>query len=71
MYCKQLYVRQLNRLLQRFNNTTNYEQGRKFFQQDIIKPEQVLQQLLDARLSKIFAVEFKESGRHSKRRRRW
>ena len=71
MCCKKAYVRQLNRLLRRFNNTTNYEQGGKFFQQDIKKLEQVLHQLLDAGLSKTFAVEFKESDRDSKRQCRW
>ena len=69
--CKKAYVRQLNRLLRRFNNTTNYEQGGEFFQQDIQELEQVLHQLLDAGLSKGFAVEFKKSDRNSKRRLRW
>jgi len=68
MCCKKAYVRQLNR---RFNNTTNYEQGGKIFQQDIKELEQVLHQLLDAGLSKTFAVEFKESDRDSKRQCRW
>ena len=71
MCCKKAYVRQLNRLLRRFHNTTNYEQGGKFFQQDIEELEQVLHQLLDAGLSKTFAVEFKESDRDSKRQCRW
>ena len=71
MCCKKAYVRQLNRLLRRFPKTTNYVQGGKFFQQDIEELEQVLHQLLDAGLSKGFAVEFKKSDRNSKRRLRW
>ena len=69
--CKKAYVRQLKRLLRRFNNTTNYEQGGEFFQQDIQELEQILHQLLDAGLSKTFAVEFKESDRDSTCQCRW
>ena len=64
------YLGQLNHLLRRFERTTNFNQGRVCFQDDVNNLDHVKQQLLNVGLSNICTVDYSDSKRDKKRQRK-
>ena len=68
--CRAEYVRQLKRLISRFERTSSFRVAGQAFRDDMQRLEQDMQQVLDAGLSKIHDVTFTGSGSSAIRKRR-